>query len=66
MTTATPSRIELLTPLSVAEWLGVTVQQLADWRWRKVGPAYTKIGRMIRYDRSQVEAFIDAGRVETA
>jgi len=57
---------EILTPAEVAEWLGVTVQTLQGWRYARTGPAYTKLGRMIRYERNQVAAFIDAGRVSTA
>lgn len=65
MTESRPQRT-LLTPQEVAEWLGVNVQGLADWRYRNVGPAFTRIGRSIRYERDQVEKFIAAGRVQTA
>ncbi len=56
----------LLTPKEVSEWLGVNVQGLADWRYRNIGPAFTRIGRSVRYERDQVEKFIAAGRVQTA
>ncbi|MGB3733156.1 helix-turn-helix domain-containing protein [Microbacterium sp.] len=58
---------ELLTPGEVADWLGVTIQTLAAWRYKKHGgPDFTRFGRMIRYERSRVQAYIDAGRVEMA
>ena len=56
----------LLTPKEVADWLGVNVQGLADWRYHNSGPTFTRIGRSIRYERDEVEKFIAAGRVQTA
>lgn len=44
------------------ERLGVsfTIQTLANWRVAKRGPAYLKIGRAVRYNISDVEAWIEA------
>lgn len=68
MSTNSPSIAlsELLTPKQVAEWLGVSPQSLADWRYQRTGPAFTRLGRMVRYERVACEAFIAAGRVDTA
>lgn len=62
----TVAKRDILTPAEVADWLGVTVQTLNGWRYTKTGPSFTKLGRMIRYERSSVEKFIAAGRVQTA
>lgn len=66
LATATDPRRDILTPAEVADWLGVTVQTLNTWRYTRTGPSFTKLGRMIRYEREQVEKFISAGRVQTA
>lgn len=64
---ATKITNELMTPGQVAEWLGVSIQTLAYWRHAKRdGPDFTRLGRMIRYERSRVQAYIDSGRVEMA
>ncbi|MGB3375048.1 MAG: helix-turn-helix domain-containing protein [Microbacterium sp.] len=56
----------LLTPKQVAEWLGVSVATLSDWRYKQTGPTFTTLGRMIRYEHDRIQEFIDAGRVSTA
>lgn len=55
MTTIKP----LLTPQAVAELLGVSVNTLAVWRCTGRYPLpYRKVGRKVRYEPSEVEAFI--------
>lgn len=50
---------KLLTPEDVAGWLGVTPHTLAVWRCSKrAGLAYIKVGGLVRYRSSDVEAFI--------
>ncbi len=50
---------KLLTPKQVAETLCVTPHTLAVWRCEKrYGLAYIKTGRLVRYRKSDVEAFI--------
>jgi predicted DNA-binding transcriptional regulator AlpA len=50
---------ELLDPRQVADLLGVTVQRLANWRYRGRGPNYIKLGyRSIRYQRADVEQWL--------
>ncbi len=65
-TTSTSTREEILTPGEVAEWLGVTVQALANWRYLRRGPEYVQLGRMVRYTRASIDRFIAAGRVQTS
>jgi predicted DNA-binding transcriptional regulator AlpA len=42
---------------------GFKVQTLRNWRHRGVGPAYSKIGRAVRYDRAELIAFIETRKV---
>jgi hypothetical protein len=44
----------ILNPNEVAELLQVPVRTLEQWRYRKVGPPYRKIGRHIRYQHTKV------------
>ena len=54
-----------MTAKEVAERLGTTEGVLAKWRTEKRGPAYYKFGRAVRYQRSEVEQWIDAQKVAT-
>jgi predicted DNA-binding transcriptional regulator AlpA len=49
---------ELLTDAEVAELIGVKPKTLARWRWKGQGPVFRKIGRKVRYARSDIEAYI--------
>ena len=53
----------LLTTNETAAILGVQVQTLAMWRLYKRGPRYTKMGRLVKYRRSDIEAFIERNSV---
>jgi len=48
----------LLHPKEAAKILGVSVSWLAKARLRGDGPAYTKIGRAVRYPESAVREYI--------
>lgn len=48
-----------------APYLSVAVQTLRNWRWRRIGPPYVKMGRAIRYRVSDLDAYIEANRIET-
>jgi excisionase family DNA binding protein len=49
---------ELLTDVEAAEFLGLKPKTLARWRWKGKGPVYRKIGRKIRYARSDLEDYV--------
>ena len=50
---------DLLTPEEVASILRTSLSTLANWRSLKQGPRYRKVGgRMVRYFRSDIRAFI--------
>ena len=49
----------LLTPQDVSNILGVSVETLNVWRaTKRYKLPYTKIGRLVRYQSADIEAFI--------
>lgn len=58
--TATAPTRNLATPPEVAEYLGVPVKTLAEWRSRNKGPQWRKVGRHARYRWADVEKWVDA------
>lgn len=54
-----------LTPEEAADYLKVTEQKLADLRYLKEGPRFRKVGRLIRYTHADLDAWLDAGTVQT-
>ena len=57
---------ELLTTEAVSEWTGIPAETLRYWRQRGEGPAYTKLGRSIRYPRAEVQRWLDAQTARAA
>ncbi len=55
----------MLTRREAAELLGIEPQTLAVWSCRGIGPAFIKVGRSVRYRLSDLEKFIESGRVST-
>jgi predicted DNA-binding transcriptional regulator AlpA len=56
---------DLLTPAEVAERLGVSQKTLANWRScpscaPSGSPRFVKVGRQVRYRRSDLERWLDA------
>lgn len=50
---------QLMTEKDVASLICITPRALQNWRLRGGGPEYVKIGRSVRYQRSDVMQFID-------
>ena len=54
----------MMSAAHVAEYLGTTADQLAQWRHRGRGPAWTKVteGRtgLVRYPREELRAYLVA------
>jgi hypothetical protein len=44
--------------------LGCTISALRKWRLLGKGPAYCKIGRLVRYADADLAEYLDASRVE--
>jgi excisionase family DNA binding protein len=59
MTEFTQTVARILTPLEVAELLQIPVRTLEEWRLRKYGPPYRKLGRHVRYEINAVMAWFD-------
>lgn len=47
-----------LTPAALSEKTGFRPSTLANWRVLNQGPAFFKIGRLVRYDEAVVEAWL--------
>jgi hypothetical protein len=47
-------------PATVAARLGVKDVTLTDWRFRKRGPKWVKVGRLVRYPSALLEQWIAA------
>lgn len=54
------------TETETAEALGLSVATLRAWRQRMTGPGFVRFGRSVRYLSADVEAFIQASRVDTS
>jgi predicted DNA-binding transcriptional regulator AlpA len=55
----------LLTPAEAAQLLGVSEGALAQWRFRRMGPAYTKLNeRAVRYSHEQLEEWVSLRTIE--
>ncbi|MFM0041642.1 helix-turn-helix domain-containing protein [Paraburkholderia sediminicola] len=53
-----------LTPEQAAEILGVSPYTLSNWRVGKRQPLpYVKLGRLVRYRRADIEAFLSSNLV---
>lgn len=56
--------MDLLTPADIGRRLGVSVETLRDWRYRRMGPRYVRVGRNVRYDPRDVDAWQRAQTVD--
>jgi excisionase family DNA binding protein len=56
-----PSEADLLPPQEVAHLLGITTGTLEVWRCTKrYSLKFVKVGRLVRYRRSDLSAFIES------
>jgi predicted DNA-binding transcriptional regulator AlpA len=56
----------VLTPEQVVERTGIAKQTLANWRAMKTGPSHFKVGRLVRYWETDVDAWLLAQSEATA
>ena len=47
-----------------AEYLGISVQTLRNWRSKRRGPAYLKLGRCVRYLRKDLAKYRCENRID--
>jgi excisionase family DNA binding protein len=58
-----PAARALLDDVEVADRLNVSLQTVRNWRTRREGPRFVKLGkRAVRYRPEDVEAFIEGER----
>lgn len=51
---------QLMTPQEVADELRISLASLYGLNYKRTGPLRIKVGRHVRYRRSDVEAWLDA------
>jgi hypothetical protein len=57
--------LSLFDEREAARIISCSVGLLRKWRLEHEGPAYCKIGRLVRYRQEDLNAFFDSNRVET-
>jgi predicted DNA-binding transcriptional regulator AlpA len=57
---------DLLTAEQVSVITGLSEETLAQWRSKKRGISYLKIGRAVRYDPAEVQAYLERCRVSVS
>ena len=57
---------DLLKPEAVASLTGLSLEALAQWRSQKRGIPYLKVGRAVRYDPADVQAYLEGCRVSVS
>jgi hypothetical protein len=50
----------LLDAKAAAKILNASPKTLEGWRWKNLGPEWIKLGRVVRYRPSAIEAYLDA------
>jgi hypothetical protein len=56
---------ELFDERSAAKVLSCSVALLRKWRLVGEGPAYVKVGRLVRYRQADIDVFLNANLVQT-
>lgn len=59
MNTTTP---RLVDEHEAADILGLSARTLREWRRSGTGPRFVKLGRSVRYEPAELDAFIAANR----
>ena len=57
---------EWLNPRDVKKEFGFSTSTLAKWRMNNLNLPFSKMGKYIKYKRSDIEAFIENNKVEVA
>lgn len=56
---------QLMTTEEVADYLQVPIGTLYGWRYKRIGPVAVRIGRHLRYRRSDIEQWLEQCRLDT-
>lgn len=60
-----PQSPEMLTREQAARYLGLQVQTLSVWACRGCGPKFVKLGRAVRYRKSDLDAYVESRVVQS-
>ena len=58
------SQAEWLTPASAAKYLDSTPKALESWRRHGTGPAFSRVGRIVRYRKADIDQWLTNARRE--
>ena len=58
------NRQSIIDEKKAAVTMGLAVQTLRNMRHQRRGPAYLKIGRSVRYDSRDIEAYLQKRRID--
>jgi predicted DNA-binding transcriptional regulator AlpA len=58
--------MRLLRELEAAKLLSVAPGTMRNWRLKRRGPPYYKVGRLIRYSEAEVLWFAERGRIDNS
>ncbi len=53
---------QLLNEYEASARLNLAVSTLRKWRWAGRGPRFVKLGAAVRYERTELELYIEASR----
>jgi hypothetical protein len=53
-------------PADLAAFLGIPEKTLREWRYKRYGPPYKRLGKHVRYDPAAVRAWLDDTGTEVA
>ena len=56
----------LLSEAQAADFLNLSACTLQQWRSKGRGPQFVKLNRMVRYRRSDIDAFVESGAERSA
>jgi excisionase family DNA binding protein len=57
---AKAKRARLLTPDELAEFLNVSPRTIDTWRYQRKGPRAVRVGGVLRFRESDIEAWLEA------
>lgn len=51
---------KLLSTKELSEYLGIAVSTIIEYRMNNKGPIYAKLGHLVRYKQSDVDAWVES------
>ena len=54
----------MLSPQEVEKLYGVKIATLAAWRGEGTGPDYFKVGHLVKYKKTELDAWVEEQRVK--